>query len=158
MQKHSIFVDTSLFVRSLIAGDKGLENLLYRYLEGELILFSGLGVLEETYYKLISLVTQALTGKTGAHAVKREWKRNEDISRNVRTRFDILLGLIDIGAILVVPTTMPIFKRSYEISRKYGLFPNDALIAATCESYEIEKIATYDKDFEKVDFLEIFLP
>ena len=158
MQNHSVFIDTSLFVRSLIAGDKGLENLLYRYLEGELTLFTGLGVLEETYYKLISLVTQALTGKTGVHAVKREWKRNEDISKNVKVRFDVLLKLIDIGAILVVPTTISIFKRSYEISREYGLFPNDALIAATCESYEIRKIATYDKDFEKVDFLEVFVP
>ena len=104
-----------------------MENLLYKYLKGELILFSGLGVLEETYYKLISLVTQAFTGKTGVHAVKREWKRNEDISKNVKTRFDILLELIDSGVILIVPTTMPIFKRSYEISREYGLFPNDAL-------------------------------
>ena len=76
----------------------------------------------------------------------------------MKTRFDILLELIEIGAILVVPTTMSIFKRSYDISREYGLFPNDALIAATCESYEIKKIATYDMDFEKVDFLEVFVP
>ncbi|KYK37206.1 MAG: hypothetical protein AYK19_22025 [Theionarchaea archaeon DG-70-1] len=55
-------------------------------MEGELILFSGLGVLEETYYRLISLVTQALTGKTGVHAVKWDWKRNEDTSRNVKTK------------------------------------------------------------------------
>lgn len=158
MQKHDVFVDSSLLVRSLLAGDKGLEDLLCKYLDGELVLFIGLGVLEETYYKLISLVTQALTGKTGAHAVKREWKRNEDISKNVKMRFDVLLELIDIGAILVVPTTMSTFKRSYEISREYGLFPNDALIAATCESYEIRKIATYDKDFGKVDFLEVFVP
>lgn len=76
----------------------------------------------------------------------------------MKTRFDILLELIDSGVILIVPTTMPIFKRSYEISREYGLFPNDALIAATCEAYEIKRIATYDKDFERVDFLKIFVP
>lgn len=110
-------------MRSLVARDKGFETLLYRYLEGELILFSGLGVLEETYYKLISLVTRAITGKTGVHDVKREWKRNEDISKNEKIRFDILLELIEIGAILVVPTTMSIFKHSYDISREYGLFP-----------------------------------
>lgn len=95
MQKHDVFVDSSLLVKSLLAGDKGLENLLHKYLDEELILFIGLGVLEETYYKLISLVTQALTDKTGAHAVKREWKRNEDISENVKMRFYVLLELID---------------------------------------------------------------
>ncbi|MEM4945846.1 MAG: PIN domain-containing protein [Archaeoglobaceae archaeon] len=33
--------------------------------------------------------------------------------------------------------------------------PNDALIAATCKHYGIKKIATFDEDFKKVDFLEI---
>ena len=35
---------------------------------------------------------------------------------------------------------------------KYHLLPNDALIAATCKYYGINKIATFDEDFEKVDF------
>ena len=76
----------------------------------------------------------------------------------MKIRFDFILELIDLDVIPVVPTTMSIFKHSYEISREYGLFPNDALLAATYESYEIGKIATYDKDFRKVDFLEIFVP
>ena len=37
----------------------------------------------------------------------------------------------------------------------YDLLPNDALIAATCRHYGIKKIATFDEDFERVDFLEI---
>ncbi|MCK4476559.1 MAG: PIN domain-containing protein [Methanophagales archaeon] len=39
---------------------------------------------------------------------------------------------------------------------RYKLLPNDALIAATCKHYEITKIvATFDADFERVDFLEV---
>ena len=38
---------------------------------------------------------------------------------------------------------------------KYGLLPNDALIAATCKHHGIKKIATFDADFERVDFLEV---
>ena len=38
---------------------------------------------------------------------------------------------------------------------KYCLHPNDALIAATCKHYGIKKIATFDPDFKRVDFLEI---
>ncbi|RJS75350.1 PIN domain-containing protein [Methanophagales archaeon] len=37
---------------------------------------------------------------------------------------------------------------------KYGLLPNDALIAATCKHHGISKIATFDPDFKIVDFLE----
>lgn len=35
------------------------------------------------------------------------------------------------------------------------MLPNDALIVATCRYYGINKIATFDSDFDKVDFLEI---
>ncbi len=37
----------------------------------------------------------------------------------------------------------------------YGLLPNDALIVATCKYYGIKKIATFDEDFKRVDFLEV---
>ena len=33
--------------------------------------------------------------------------------------------------------------------------PNDALIAATCKHYGTKKIATFDPDFKRVDFLEV---
>ena len=42
-----------------------------------------------------------------------------------------------------------------EHMEKYKLLPNDALIAATCKHYGISKIATFDEDFRRVDFLEV---
>ncbi|MEM0266718.1 MAG: PIN domain-containing protein [Archaeoglobaceae archaeon] len=41
------------------------------------------------------------------------------------------------------------------ILEEYRLLPNDALIAATCKHYGIKKIATFDEDFKRVDFLEV---
>jgi len=41
------------------------------------------------------------------------------------------------------------------IMERYKLLPNDALIAATCKHYGIKKIATFDEDFKRVDFLKI---
>ena len=41
------------------------------------------------------------------------------------------------------------------IMEKYKLLPNDALIAATCRHYGIKKVATFDEDFKRVDFLEV---
>ena len=37
----------------------------------------------------------------------------------------------------------------------YRLLPNDALITATCKHHGIRKIATFDSDFKRADFLEI---
>jgi uncharacterized protein len=39
--------------------------------------------------------------------------------------------------------------------RYYRLLPADAVIAATCEENGITKIATFDSDFKRVDFLEV---
>lgn len=41
------------------------------------------------------------------------------------------------------------------IAKDYRLLPNDALIAATCKHYGIKKIATFDEDFKRVEFLEV---
>ena len=43
----------------------------------------------------------------------------------------------------------------WELMRNYKLLPNDALIAATCKHYGIKKIATFDEDFKRVEFLEV---
>ncbi|MEM4615945.1 MAG: PIN domain-containing protein [Archaeoglobaceae archaeon] len=42
-----------------------------------------------------------------------------------------------------------------ELMDSYRLLPNDALIAATCKHYGIKKIATFDEDFKRVDFLQV---
>jgi uncharacterized protein len=42
-----------------------------------------------------------------------------------------------------------------ETMLKYRLLPYDALIASTCFRSEIMKIATFDRDFRRVDFLEV---
>ena len=48
-----------------------------------------------------------------------------------------------------------IFDTSKKIIEKYRLLSNDALIAATCKHYGIKKIATFDGDFKRVEFLEV---
>ncbi|CAB49787.1 PIN domain-containing protein [Pyrococcus abyssi] len=55
--------------------------------------------------------------------------------------------------IVVIPAPSDVSKLTY-IMEKYSLLPNDALIVLTCKVYGINKIATFDSDFENVDFLE----
>ena len=42
--------------------------------------------------------------------------------------------------------------------KNYTLLPSDALIVATCKGNGITKIATFDKDFKRMDFLEVIKP
>ncbi|PWR71882.1 ribonuclease VapC [Methanospirillum stamsii] len=43
----------------------------------------------------------------------------------------------------------------FQIMNIYHLMPHDALIAASCKQYGLNKIVTNDSDFSRVNFLEI---
>jgi hypothetical protein len=67
----------------------------------------------------------------------------------------VVFELIQNNFIEVLDLNLQIFEDSYLFSRTYGLLPNDALIAAACKHYGIRKIATFDPDFKRLDFLEV---
>ena len=57
--------------------------------------------------------------------------------------------------LIVLDLNEDVFEIARKVIEKYRLLSNDALIAATCKHYGIRKIATFDSDFKRVDFLEI---
>ena len=72
----------------------------------------------------------------------------------------VIIGLFsgddDAEKILII--TEEVVEITSSLASKYKLLPNDALIAATCKQYGIAKIATFDSDFERIDFLEVNTP
>ena len=54
---------------------------------------------------------------------------------------------------MIVVDTNVLYSNSAMI--KYKLMPNDAMIAQTCLKHEISKIATFDSDFRRVDWLNV---
>jgi len=72
------------------------------------------------------------------------------ISQEVTSDVSAILDAFDV--VVFHPAS---FAEMFEVMTSYGLLPNDALIAATCKHYSIKKIATFDDDFKRVDFLEI---
>lgn len=67
---------------------------------------------------------------------------------------DRLFQFIENSSISIIPVNNDL-EEWKDILLKYRLLPNDALIASTCMSNGITKIATFDRDFNRVDFLEI---
>ncbi|MDW7990456.1 MAG: PIN domain-containing protein, partial [Archaeoglobaceae archaeon] len=81
-----------------------------------------------------------------------EIKKNPELIKELKSNFTKLKSLLDLAHPLAI--TQDIENLSIENMVSYGLLPNDALIAATCKRYGIKKIATFDEDFKKIDFLE----
>ena len=134
-----VFIDSSIFL-DFLEGKERAKALLKEYsgLEG----FINVIVFSEVLFVYI----KAETGKK-SYELKKEPELVKSIELN-----DImeLLGryrTLDVGE--------AVESEAVGLITKYGLLPNDALIAATCKHYGINKIATFDPDFDRVDFLEV---
>ena len=146
-----VFIDSSIFVTHCMAGDYTLVKLMEKY-----TLTTSPSVIEESFYKSLFLRTEVVFRKASRYALKDKYlKHRKSYEEIFRYYYHFIGELVEKEALKVLPVTFDIINASIEISWKYGLLPNDALIAATCKHYGIKRIATFDDDFKRVDFLEI---
>jgi predicted nucleic acid-binding protein len=136
-----VFIDTNVII-DLLRGKEKVVTFFKRIELGDIIGFTNKVVFLETVHVYLILTT-------GEGPLNLR-KKPELISSADLTP---ILEIFDILQILPID---PIKERDVvEIITKYGLLPNDALIVATCRYYGIQKIATFDGDFKRVDFLEV---
>ncbi|MGB7533562.1 MAG: type II toxin-antitoxin system VapC family toxin [Halobacteriota archaeon] len=98
------------------------------------------------FSEVLFVYINAATGKKSY-----ELKRKPELVKSVKLN-DIRELL---GKYRTLDTGESVKSEAEKLITKYGLLPNDALIAATCKHYGITKIATFDSDFERIDFLEV---
>jgi len=67
---------------------------------------------------------------------------------------DLIFRLVEERDILILPANDNLDDWNNAMIR-YNLLPNDAMIASTCLKHEISKIATFDSDFLRVDWLSV---
>jgi len=134
-----VFFDSNVFLKFL-EGEEKAKILIEKVINEEWIGFINHIVVSEVLYGYI----RAISG-LGKYELKRKFPKLEiDIS----PVFDILENFVLLSITFDLHLVL-------EIMNKYRLLPNDALIAATCKYYGIKKIATFDEDFKRIDFLEI---
>lgn len=149
-----VFVDTSVLVRHFYGVHRSLELLDFVINENEAAISPN--VIEETFFKLLYMETERIFGKTGKYFVKEKFRKHRDRFEGVKTYINsFLIESIESDVIELLNINNKILKSSVEIAFSHTLLPNDALIAATCRHYSITKIATFDDDFKRVDFLEV---
>ena len=136
-----VFIDSNVIIDLLRGKDKVL-NFFELIDSEEIVGFTNKIVFLETIHVYLIL-------KTGKGP--KELRKNRGVIKEVS--LSPILEVFEIMEILPIDSIS-----NEEISRVvniYGLLPNDALIAATCKHYGIKKIATFDEDFKRVDFLEV---
>jgi predicted nucleic acid-binding protein len=91
-------------------------------------------------------------GIRGVYNLKKNLNRYSWLYEEVKEKFD---RMVKMNYLKILDTNWEVLKLSSEMGKKYNLLTNDAIIIATCKYYGINKLATFDSNFEKVDFIEI---
>jgi len=145
-----IFIDTSFFVEYFL-GNEEAKNIYNKIRSKEL--YTSINVVEETTYILMKLIVSDLSNVDKHYEIIKKLKKDERVYETCLNKARVFyFSLIEEGVKILMPASWDI---TLEIMEKYKLLPNDALIAATCKHYGIKKIATFDEDFKKVEFLEV---
>ena len=147
--KEKCLIDTFILLKVILEGELDILRKLSVY-----VLHIPVNVLEEASFKIIvsSVLNELNTEKYSFYRMKEEFEKGKG-KKLIVDRLHLLNSIKD--KLVVLELNEEIVDISKEIIRKYHLLPNDALIAATCKHHGIQKIATFDPDFKRVDFLEV---
>ena len=137
-----VFIDSSVFLK-ILEGDGKAKRYFIDLLRKNKIYRNPI-VFSEVLYVWLRLTT----GKKSF-----ELKKSPEIIKSKLEEMEKIEKVLDLAEELIIDKEVE--KIACEIIKTYALLPNDALIAATCKANGISKIATFDEDFKRVDFLEV---
>jgi predicted nucleic acid-binding protein len=138
-------IDTNVIISFLFPTDKSeTAREILEASNGPVIIMS---VLEEAAYVGLSLIY-------GCHGFKLRDQLRKELKETAKIFLERLKSFtVEFGIkLLPMPNDPDLFLDSVVI---YRLLPNDAVIVAACRFYDIEKIATFDSDFNRVTFLKV---
>lgn len=148
MTEEAIFIDSSVFLAFFIDGINVFEKL------EEYKLLTSANVIEEVTYVLIKESAKDITKIDKHYDLLNHLRENPDLVSEISK--EVILDITDVLNFFDIVVIHPVNHFAmFEIIKSYGLLPNDALIAATCKHYGVKKIATFDGDFKRVDFLDV---
>ena len=147
-----IFVDTNVFINYLF--ETSLSEKAEKILSMEELCTSGI-VINETLFVI------ARTKAFKELRIKSMKAFRDHIARNgysfCESDFKDFYNVLEIAKVDIFHDHFD--KDEFILTMTtYRLLPNDALITATCKHHGIRKIATFDPDFKRVDFLEAITP
>ncbi len=147
----AIFLDSSAILHYL-TGDPQARGII----EGAQRLAVNSIVYSEVVFNLLKLLYTDKYGQYKFYDMKSSIAMlDRDILEGYTILQDFLGELQRENKLVYLPITLEVVREANNIATKYGLLPNDALIAATCKHYGISVIATFDEDFNRLPWLKV---
>jgi predicted nucleic acid-binding protein len=151
-----IFLDAGVFIYHFHRESTQCRVLLERCERGEVRGVTSVIVLLETTHRLM-MAEAVRSGQATAGGVARKLRRRPDVIRGLR-EYRAQVACIPRWGIQVLPVDLGRCLRAADERAAHGLFTNDSVIVATMRDAGVTAIATADRDFERVEGLQVFRP
>ena len=152
--RSEVFIDANIFIYHFTGVSEECSNFLTRCEEGELSGLTSVNVLLEVLHRL--MIVEAVKKKLikPPRPLQKLKEKPEKICQ-LRDYFTNTLAILDMG-IKVYPIVPELLKSSQIIRVQYGLLVNDSLIGAIMQEEGIQKLATNDDGFSKIDWIKLY--
>ena len=146
-----VFLDSSVIIRYFL-GDNTARNII----EDSARFAINSIVYSDASFNLLKLLYIEKHGKYKFYDMKSNLsKRDARLLEGYNILYSFMKELLEEDRLVFLPITIEIIEEAMRIGERYGLLPNDSLIAATCKHYGITTLATFDEDFRRILWLKV---
>jgi len=149
----TVFVDANVPLASILEEQRAgvAEAFLLRMESREIVAATSTVVLGEMFHRLLLAETCNLL-RVPSHIAVRHLKQQPSLFQQLRECWALVNEFLELP-LTVFPVDQGVFVDALALSRKYQLLINDATHVALMAKQEIEFLATFDHDLERVDFV-----
>lgn len=152
----SVFLDANIFIYHFAGRSLQCKALLERCARRKLQGYTSTSVLAEVLHRL--MVAEAIEkGLVTAKAAVTRLKGKPELVKQL-TKYDEDVRKIGQMNLTILSLTLEIIARSSSVRKTEGLLTNDSLVVAVMQEQGLTKLATTDRDFERVVGLEVYKP
>ena len=110
-------------------------------------------IVDEVIFKLLL----AKARETYPNKPLNHLKSDPEFAKSLHGIHEEFFGFTDAFGITIVPTTLQHLRHSGTLLKAFGIFGNDALTLKAMLTHNITRIATCDRDFERIELVEVWL-
>ncbi|MCH9652049.1 MAG: type II toxin-antitoxin system VapC family toxin [Deltaproteobacteria bacterium] len=152
----AVFIDSSIFIFYSSQASRQCQRLLQRCQAGELRGSTSVLGLVEASHRLM-MIEAANKGLVSTGNLSRKLARKPAEVMQLH-RYQEQVERIPLMGIRILELDLQLLLRSSWLRQKYGVLTNDSLLAATALHHGISTLATGDRDFQRVEELQVYVP
>ncbi len=151
-----LYIDANIFVYASIGASRECRDLLERCDRRELDAYTGTHVLLEVAHRLM-MIEAVDKGLVMPGNVPGKLRRRPELVSQLQDYSDAIRHILDMH-ITILQVDANILEISANLRTQTGFLVNDSISLAMMQRHDIRAIATNDRDFQRIDELEVRIP